>query len=124
MSHKKAQKVFLTFFVLFCGCWSVQAQSVVYDVRAFGAKGDGRTLDTPAINKAIEAAAAAVDATLLGKIRQLVAKCEWCQARTAIEYRVTRGRPALQRFQCGRCGQAVEFYVSGEVNASRTLPDS
>ena len=64
MSHKKAQKVFLTFFVLFCGCWSVQAQSVVYDVRAFGAKGDGRTLDTPAINKAIEAAAAAGGGTV------------------------------------------------------------
>lgn len=37
-----------------------QAQSTsAYDVRAFGATGDGRTLDTPAINKTIEAAAAA-----------------------------------------------------------------
>ncbi len=35
------------------------AASLHYDVRAFGAKGDGKTLDTPAINKAIEAAAAA-----------------------------------------------------------------
>ena len=34
---------------------SVQAD--VYDVRAFGAKGDGKTLDTPAINSAIEKAA-------------------------------------------------------------------
>jgi len=33
-------------------------QAVEYDVRAFGAKGDGRTLDTIAINKAIDAAAA------------------------------------------------------------------
>jgi len=31
----------------------------VYDVRAFGAKGDGKNLDSPSINKAIEAAAAA-----------------------------------------------------------------
>jgi polygalacturonase len=31
----------------------------VFDVRAFGATGDGKTVDTPAINSAIEAAAAA-----------------------------------------------------------------
>lgn len=30
----------------------------VYDVRTFGAKGDGKALDSPALNKAIEAAAA------------------------------------------------------------------
>jgi len=36
-----------------------QAQSAIaYDVRTFGAKGDGQTLDTEAINKAIEATAA------------------------------------------------------------------
>ena len=28
----------------------------IYDVKAFGAKGDGKTVDSPAINKAIEAA--------------------------------------------------------------------
>jgi polygalacturonase len=32
--------------------------SHIFDVRAFRAKGDGKTLDTPAVNKAIEAAAA------------------------------------------------------------------
>src|SRR5262249_24587939 len=35
-----------------------------YDVRAFGAKGDGKTLDTTAINKAIDAAAAAGGGTV------------------------------------------------------------
>jgi hypothetical protein len=35
-----------------------------YDVRAFGAKGDGTTLDTPAINKAIDAASAAGGGTV------------------------------------------------------------
>ncbi|HJQ31951.1 MAG TPA: glycoside hydrolase family 28 protein [Pyrinomonadaceae bacterium] len=36
----------------------------VYDVRAFGAKGDGKALDSPAINKAIEAAHAAGGGTV------------------------------------------------------------
>ncbi len=35
-----------------------------YDVRAFGATGDGRTIDTPAINRAIDAAAAAGGGTV------------------------------------------------------------
>ena len=36
----------------------------LYDVRAFGAKGNGKTLDTPAINKAIDTAAAAGGGTV------------------------------------------------------------
>ncbi len=36
-----------------------------YNVRAFGARGDGKTLDSPAINKSIEAAAAAGGGTVL-----------------------------------------------------------
>jgi polygalacturonase len=37
----------------------------MYDVRAFGAKGDGKTIDTPAINKAIETANANGGGTVL-----------------------------------------------------------
>jgi polygalacturonase len=35
-----------------------------YDVKAFGARGDGKTLDTPSINKAIDAAASAGGGTV------------------------------------------------------------
>lgn len=40
------------------------AARVVFDVRSFGATGDGKTIDTPAINKAITAAAAAGGGTV------------------------------------------------------------
>ena len=42
----------------------VNARAMSYDVRAFGAKGDGKTLDTIAINKTIDAAAAAGGGTV------------------------------------------------------------
>src|SRR5712692_11978715 len=43
---------------------SLSEDASVYNVKAFGAKGDGKTLDTPAINKAIEAAALAGGGTV------------------------------------------------------------
>ena len=45
----------LLIFLCFLCCVTMNAAGV-YDVRNFGAKGDGRTLDSPAINAAIEAA--------------------------------------------------------------------
>jgi polygalacturonase len=38
--------------------------SAIFDVRQYGATGDGKTLDTPAVNRAIEAAAAAGGGTV------------------------------------------------------------
>jgi polygalacturonase len=43
---------------------AADAKPLVYDVRASGAAGDGKTLDTPAINKAIDAANAAGGGTV------------------------------------------------------------
>ncbi len=44
---------------------SQAANNSIYDVRSFGAKGDGKTIDSPAINRAIEAAANAGGGTVL-----------------------------------------------------------
>ena len=53
----KKRTLFYILFVL-SFCCRMTAASGVYDVRKYGAKGDGRTLDHGAINKAIEAATA------------------------------------------------------------------
>ena len=37
----------------------------IYNVRSFGATGDGKTVDTPAVNRALEAVAAAGGGTLV-----------------------------------------------------------
>ena len=42
---------------LLAGCLYMQA--AIYNVKDFGAKADGKTIDSPAINRAIEAAAKA-----------------------------------------------------------------
>ena len=47
------------------GVLSPQGKAAVFDVKAFGAKGDGTTPEREAINKAIEAAAAAGGGTVL-----------------------------------------------------------
>jgi polygalacturonase len=46
------------------GPFSLSQDAGVYNVKAFGASGDGKTLDTSAINKAIEAAVAAGGGTV------------------------------------------------------------
>jgi polygalacturonase len=55
------------YYFLFCTCFfsiTAQAKTIFYDVKAFGAKGDGITLDTKAINDAIDTASAAGGGTV------------------------------------------------------------
>src|SRR6478609_1818755 len=47
----------LTVLLMFSAVLSVSAKDVFYNVRTYGAKGDGTSLDTAAINAAIDAAA-------------------------------------------------------------------
>src|SRR5215469_15575560 len=44
---------------------ATQSRPVYYDVRACGARGDGNTVDSPAINAAIDAAASAGGGTVI-----------------------------------------------------------
>ena len=65
----KTDRVFIISIIcglilLLSGARAASTTTFVYDVRAFGAKGDGKTLDTRAINKAIEVAAAAGGGTV------------------------------------------------------------
>jgi polygalacturonase len=50
---------------LAAGAFTLKATAANFDVRTFGATGDGKTLDTAAINKTIDAAAAAGGGTVL-----------------------------------------------------------
>jgi polygalacturonase len=52
-------------FSLNLPCLAADADSGIFNVRAFGATGDGKTLDSPAINKTIDAAVAAGGGTVL-----------------------------------------------------------
>ena len=49
-------------FTLLIGCIYIHA--AIYNVKDFGAKADGKTIDSPAINRAIEAAAEAGGGTV------------------------------------------------------------
>ena len=57
--------LFAIVVLLLSGARTASTRAIVYDVRVFGARGDGKTLDTPAINKAIETAAAAGGGTVI-----------------------------------------------------------
>jgi polygalacturonase len=54
----------VTFILLFSVTYLTFAQAPVYDVKKYGAKGDGKNLDTKAIDKTIDAASAAGGGTV------------------------------------------------------------
>lgn len=55
------KRIYLLFSLLI-GC--IYLHAAIYNVMDFGAKADGKTIDSPAINRAIEAAAQAGGGTV------------------------------------------------------------
>jgi polygalacturonase len=83
-------------FVLVAALGLVRAAEVppaVYNVRDYGATGDGKTIDTPAINRAIEVAAAAGGGTVL--LPPGTYLCYTIRLKSNIELNITRGATIL-----------------------------
>lgn len=59
------RRTLLLFVALAGALFGATPQHGIFDVRDFGARGDGQTIDSPAINRAIEAAAAAGGGTVV-----------------------------------------------------------
>src|SRR4051812_30137039 len=57
MNMKKSLLISILSVLMIANVAMAQKSPMVYNVRDFGAKGDGKTLDTKAIDKAIETAA-------------------------------------------------------------------
>lgn len=68
---------------------SVASAKVFYDVRDYGATGDGKTVDTPAVNRAIEAANAAGGGTLVFPAGTYV--CFTIRLKSKVEIFLSRG---------------------------------
>ncbi len=83
-------KRLLTSLLLLLVCGSLSAaDSRMFDVRAFGAKGDGRHIDSPAINAALEQAAKAGGGTVV--VPDGTYLCYSIRLRSCVTLRLTKG---------------------------------
>src|ERR1700727_3044818 len=75
--------------VAFAQSSALSATEALFNVRPYGATGDGKTVDTPAINKAIEAVAAAGGGTLVFPAGTYV--CFTIRLRSNVDLFLSRG---------------------------------
>jgi polygalacturonase len=94
------------------------AQEALFNVKTYGATGDGKTVDTPAINKAIEAVAAAGGGTLLFPAGTYV--CFTIHLRSHVDLYLSRGCTILAA-DSPRPGETTGYhggtYDAAEPNA-------
>ena len=99
-------KRFLT-FLLFTLLYINISAAIAYDVRDYGARGDGKTLDSPAINAAIEACAADGGGTVVLPAGQYL--CGSIHLKSNIELHLTPGATIIATDQRGAYDESEVF---------------
>ena len=99
-------KRFLTFF-LFTLLYINVSATIAYDVRVYGARGDGKTLDSPAINSAIDACAGEGGGTVVLPAGNYL--CGSIHLKSNIELHLTPGATIIATDQQGAYDESEVF---------------
>lgn len=99
-------KRFLTFF-LFTLLYINVSATIAYDVRVYGARGDGKTLDSPAINAAIDACAGEGGGTVVLPAGNYL--CGSIHLKSNIELHLTPGATIIAADQQGAYDESEVF---------------
>ncbi len=99
-------KRFLTFF-LFTLLYINVSATIAYDVRVYGARGDGKTLDSPAINAAIDACAGEGGGTVVLPAGNYL--CGSIHLKSNIELHLTPGATIIATDQQGAYDESEVF---------------
>ena len=100
------------------------ARSAFYDVGAFGAVGDGKTIDSAAINRAIDAAAAAGGGTVYFRAGNYL--CYSIRLKSKVAIYLDAGATIVGGRSVGGCGTqlrsgGVEFAVGELIRTTGTI---
>lgn len=100
------------------------AQAAVFDVKTFGAKGDGKTLDRDSINRAIEAASAAGGGTVMFPAGTYVAASIRLRSNIAIQFdpgAVLEASPDASAFDAPEPNEFTQYQDFGHSHWRNSL---